>query len=402
MCKKLWIGTDSPTDFVSLDPNSINRSGSLGGVQHYGKYTEIKFIQHAISSDRNWPIILDEIFRFTNGRCMFEMRFNAIDKYFSIPKFYRLIYLLSNGTMSFLSIENYQGKLGEYLIRFTAIRRIYSNDPGWTFGILWDGKNENHLRHFIESIESQKNHKNAYEIIVCGPEIKNDYKTQIRFITSDEISETYSNISRKKNKIINSAAYNNICIAHNRYELANNFIESFELIEYEYDICVIPQKLNGSNIRVPDWVSQASDQKLTSNYLIEYGQYSPYQYIPGGLVIAKRDVLLENPFNDLATWDMAEDIELSQRLTNLGYQFKLNEITHANVLSLRKEILNDFKPANIDRFYENLDLFDTTNRIDENKGVNKYFYLGINLLKNNPKLLFKVILKRMRFGNEKQ
>ncbi|AJJ17407.1 hypothetical protein [Yersinia intermedia] len=401
MCKNLWIGNKPPIGFVELDPNCIDQSGSLDSIEHFGRYTEIKFVQYAISSFKNWPIILDDIFRFINGECLFEIRFNAIDKYFSIPKFYRLIYLLSNGSMNFLSIKNYEDKAGEYLIRFTAIRRPFNNDPGWSFGILWDGKNEGFLRRFIESIESQVDHNNTYEIIVCGPKIVSNYKTTIRFIESDEVSESYSNISRKKNKIIKSALYNNVCIAHNRYKLACNFIKSFALIKYEYDVCIIPQKLEKSGIRVPDWVSQASDQKLTSNYLIDYGQYSPYQYIPGGLVIAKRDVLLANPFNDLATWNMAEDIELSQRLTNLGYQFRLNKQTHANVLSLRKEILDDFKVANIDRFYENIDLFGITNRVTEDQSLKKYFSLGVNLLKNDPKLLLKIVLKRLRLNNEK-
>lgn len=136
--------------------------------------------------------------------------------------------------------------------------------------------------------------------------------------------------------------------------------------------------------------------------MIDYGEYSPYQYIPGGLVISKRDILLANPFNELATWDMAEDIELSQRLTNLGYQFKLNKKTHANVLSLRKEILDDFKVANIDRFYENIDLFSIENRVTEGKNLKKYFFLAVNLFKNDPKLLLKVILKRMGFRNESE
>ncbi|AJJ61720.1 Uncharacterised protein [Yersinia aldovae] len=402
MCKNLWIGNNPPIGFVGLDPICIDGSGSLNSIEHFGKYTEIQFAQFAISSFRNWPIILDYIFRFTNGECLFEIRFNSIDKYFSIPKFYRLIYLFSNGSINFLSIRNYEDKPGEYVIRFTATRRSFNNDPGWSFGILWDGKNESYLRSFIESIESQTEHNNAYEIIVCGPEIINSYKTEIRFIESDDVSELYSNISRKKNKIIKSARYNNICITHNRYELASNFIKSFESIKYEYDVCIIPQKLKNTDVRVPDWVSQASDQKLTSNYLIDYGEYSPYQYIPGGLVISKRDILLANPFNELATWDMAEDIELSQRLTNLGYQFKLNKKTHANVLSLRKEILDDFKVANIDRFYENIDLFSIENRVTEGKNLKKYFFLAVNLFKNDPKLLLKVILKRMGFRNESE
>ena len=135
---------------------------------------------------------------------------------------------------------------------------------------------------------------------------------------------------------------------HNRYKLPSNFIDSFLTFGLDFELCVVPQMLNSNKIRVPDWVSQSSDFRLTKNYWLEYGSYSPYQYSPGGMIIAKRDILLETPWNELITWNMAEDVELSQRLRNKGYVYKLNDQTKALVLSLREDIIKDFNYIDVE------------------------------------------------------
>lgn len=389
----IWLGPDAPADYVNVSLDFINTPDTRLSSEHYHKYKVINFTEACISDFPKWPFILDELFKLSDSESEFVIKFNTLSSTFSVPKFYKQIHHLSNGTVELLSLEN-SDVAGIYILNFKASRRAYSSNRSWSFGIVWDGKNENHLESYVRSVEKQIKYNSEIELIICGPapsfEINFDYSV----ISSDEHTEKYANISRKKNKIIKKAKYENICIAHNRYQLDDNFIKSFDRIKHDFDVCVVKQVLSETGERVPDWVSQASDQKLTANYLLSYGDYSPYMYVPGGLVIAKRDILLENLFNDLGTWNMAEDVELSQRLMAKDYVPRLNSRCITKVLQLRKEIIADFITPDITNFYRNIDQFSsgTTNHYNHKS----FIYRNLLQLYRDPVAFLRKIKRKLK------
>ncbi|EKO3980408.1 hypothetical protein FNJ21_004067, partial [Vibrio fluvialis] len=261
--------------------------------------------------------------------------------------------LITKGRCSLIDLKAVN-KVGGYEITIEVKVDIINVDNNWSFGLIWDGKNKKFLQAFVDSVGNQDT-ISSIEVIICGPEVELETKLDVKFVSIDDLSERMSNISKKKNLIVSNSSYSNLCIVHNRYTIPSNFISSFESFGLDYDLCIVPQVLVGSGIRTPDWVTQASDFLLTKNYWLSYGEYSPYQYSPGGLTIAKRNVLLENPWNELATWNMAEDVELSQRLRDKGYIYKLNDLSSINVLALRNEIIDDFHYAANNMFISSVD-----------------------------------------------
>lgn len=393
LSSKIWFGNNHPAGYVSLSLDFINTIDTRISALHYQKYDEINFTESCISDHTKWPIILDELFKLSTGMAKFTLKFNSLSTSFSIAKFYKQIFHLSDGNVQFLSIEN-DSKAGIYTINFLAKRRYFDNSKDWSFGIIWDGKNEGYLYEYIDSIKKIKYNDSQVEILICGPQPSFKIDLKYKLIETDQNTELFANISRKKNLIINQAEYENICIAHNRYKLNDNFIKSFDKFHHDYDFCVVKQVLLDTGERVPDWVSQASDEKLTANYLLPYGVYSPFQYIPGGLIIGKKHILNAIPFNELATWNMAEDVELSQRLRESGFLPRLNSRTVATVLNLRKEIITDFKDPDIDFFYKNLDLFHQ----DYRNKVNKYNFLKRNItqLIFHPRIFVEKLKSRFK------
>ncbi|MBY8246274.1 hypothetical protein [Vibrio fluvialis] len=322
-------------------------------AEYHRKFGKIIFTERTISQYKNWPLILDEIIRCGRYGCQFVFLISLGEKHFSIASFYKQIYLITKGRCSLIDLKAVN-KVGGYEITIEVKVDIINVDNNWSFGLIWDGKNKKFLQAFVDSVGNQDT-ISSIEVIICGPEVELETKLDVKFVSIDDLSERMSNISKKKNLIVSNSSYSNLCIVHNRYTIPSNFISSFESFGLDYDLCIVPQVLVGSGIRTPDWVTQASDFLLTKNYWLSYGEYSPYQYSPGGLTIAKRNVLLENPWNELATWNMAEDVELSQRLRDKGYIYKLNDLSSINVLALRNEIIDDFHYAANNMFISSVD-----------------------------------------------
>jgi len=389
----IWFGHNAPAGFITLSLDFIATTDTRISPSHYNKYNKITFSEACISEFPKWPFVLDELFKLSNAETTFTIKFNSLSNTFSIPKFYKQIQDLSAGTASFVRLEK-DDIAGIFTLVFTARRRSYDNSRNWSFGVLWDGKNENLLREFSLSIEKQAQHGSDIELLICGPKPSFEINIRHAVIETDDITEQYANISRKKNLLIQNSSFENICIAHNRYKLDENFIKSFDRFNHDFDICVIKQTLLDTGERVPDWVSQASDQKLTANYLLPYGSYSPFQYVPGGLVVGKKNVFNAIPFNDLATWNMAEDVELSQRLIGAGFLPRLNSRTVASVLQLRKEIIDDFKIPDVNNFYKNIDLFGTESNFSANNGT--LLKRSLNLLFSDPRSFLRKLKSKIK------
>lgn len=391
--KAIWFGKNAPEKFTCLSTHFINNPDTRLSSEHYSKYSEVVFTEAPISNYGNWPFIIDELFKLSKGKTTFKIRFRVSSPVFSTPKFYKQIHNLSAGSVEFVSLERAEKNDG-FIVTFTATRRRFDVGRNWSFGILWDGKNEEYLRSYVDSVANLANSGALTEIIICGPRPTFEIALDHTIVEADNDTEKYANISRKKNIIISQAKFENICIAHNRYKLDANFIKAFDRINHDFDICVVKQILNDTGERVPDWVSQASDQRLTANYLLNYGEYSPYLYVPGGLVIGKKHVLTAFPFNDLGTWNMAEDVELSQRLMSADYLPRLNTKTIARVLQLRKEIIADFKKPDLNNFYHHIDLFQGPHaRVDRYWAFLKR---NVKLLLSDPLSLYSTIKNRLK------
>lgn len=353
-----WIGETSPSeDYFSIPELIIKENYHRVNPSFHGSFDEIIFVENNLSDFFTWPLIIDEMVRLIDNEGIFSLKVRISSSFFSIVSLNNKLYGLSEGK---IHLESFLYEQDNIIIKFKFIRRATNIDNTWSFGIVWDGKNEDFLIKYINSINNQSI-KTQYEIIICGPYINLENNMNCHFINADETVEKYSNISSKKNLIVQKALYENICIVHNRYELDKNFIESFNYFGLDFDIVVVSQKLLDGR-RVPDWISQSSNFIFTNNYLLNYDDYSPYQYIGGGMMIAKRTTLLKYKWNELLVWNTGEDIEISKRLKDNGIEPRFNKYTSVNVLNLRKGILEDFiSLSTIDLLMANYDIYKIKN-----------------------------------------
>lgn len=333
-----WIGsTPSSEKYVSIPELIIKENYHRVNPKHHGSFDEVIFIENNLSDFFTWPLIIDELIRLLDciGKVTLKIRISS--PFFSIVSLNNKLYGLSEGN---LDLESFIYENDYILMTFMFNRKEIYLDNNWTFGIIWDGKNKIFLEKYINSIHNQTM-KTKYEILICGPNVNLNNNLNCHFIETNNDIERYSNISKKKNLIVSKSLFDNICIVHNRYELNNDFIESFNSFGLDFDIVVVKQKLLDGR-RVPDWIAQSSNYVFTKNYLLNYDDYSPYQYVGGGIIVSKRSVLLKHRWNELSVWNTGEDLELSKRLRDNGIEPRFNSYTAVNVLSLREGILEDF------------------------------------------------------------
>jgi len=185
----------------------------------------------------------------------------------------------------------------------------------YTFGITTDYKDKDQLIEVFKSIEALNIPE--YEILVVGGEKPQD--TDIcKFIQFDE-SQKPGWTTRKKNIIAETAQYENVVLMHDYYvfdkDWYKNMVEFSEVVNW--DICSCQQLLITGKRHFTDWV--VWDDPIFPRYSsLPYDEWTRIQfmYISGGLILAKKQVFIDNPFNEELVHGQAEDVEWSLRVRN--------------------------------------------------------------------------------------
>ena len=185
----------------------------------------------------------------------------------------------------------------------------------YTFGITTDYKDKDQLIEVFKSIEALNIPE--YEILVVGGEKPQD--TDIcKFIQFDE-SQKPGWTTRKKNIIAETAQYENVVLMHDYYvfdkDWYKNMVEFSETVNW--DICSCQQLLITGKRHFTDWV--VWDDPIFPRYAaLPYDEWTrvPFMYISGGFIQTKKQILIDNPFNEELVHGQAEDVEWSLRVRN--------------------------------------------------------------------------------------
>jgi len=152
-------------------------------------------------------------------------------------------------------------------------------------------------------------------------------------------------ITRKKNLMVQAATHENILLIHDYYRLSPTFLSVFENVEQDFDI-LQPRIITKEGARHSDWIvdpkwlhgimTREIAQKHmeiapTENHPV-YVCGVPYNntdlnhllYVSGGLILAKKKVLLDVPLPETHCWGDAEDLEWSKNLHKSRKSFKMN------------------------------------------------------------------------------
>ena len=209
----------------------------------------------------------------------------------------------------------------------------------FTFGIITDGSVDARLNQIIDSIEA--NNIPTYEIIIVGNSGVERERTRV--IPFDEILQPTYWITRKKNIIVEEAAYENVVLLHDYIALDADWYDGFLQFGDNYDWCVSPI-VNQNGTRFRDFTLFGHTYKTsqtTIGNVEELGPYfeshcllpytfqstpavNKYLYVSGSYYIIKRTVARETPLNEALFAFQGEDLDLTARLHEKGFLIKCN------------------------------------------------------------------------------
>ncbi len=216
----------------------------------------------------------------------------------------------------------------------------------WSFGIISDGRKNDKVTSLIRSILEQKIPN--LEVIICGPYPIPDELSDIDIIVLDDVllkEDLRAPTPAKKNKIVKAAKYNNLCILHDRFILPKKWYNNFERYGNYFDVLCMPTiDLHGNRFRV-DWMefNYPITQIKKQNRSLEYSKWTPEIIIQGGILVAKRNIILEFMFDERLHWEELEDMQLSKQayLAGAFINVDVNNFVYSDAVNHKTERRSD-------------------------------------------------------------
>jgi hypothetical protein len=187
----------------------------------------------------------------------------------------------------------------------------------WSFGIVSNGQKSNWVLELINSIEFQKIPE--YEIVICGPSPFDDNhpheNDHIRILNDVLLKDDVrAPIAHKKNVIIKESKFNNLCILHDRYLLPKKWFDRFKQYGNYFDVLCL-KNLNSDNARFGvDWMKfyYPLTARFKINRALAYDEWHEDAIIPGGVIVAKKNLIEGFRLDERLHWDELEDMQLSK------------------------------------------------------------------------------------------
>ncbi len=216
----------------------------------------------------------------------------------------------------------------------------------WSFGIISDGRKNDKVTSLIRSILEQKIPN--FEVIVCGLYSIPDEFSDIDIVVLDDIileEDLRAPTPAKKNKIVKKAKYNNLCILHDRFTLPGNWYSNFARHGNYFDVLCMPTiDLHGNRFRV-DWMNfnYPITQIRKQNRSLKYSKWTPEVIIQGGILVAKRSIILEFMFDERLHWEELEDMQLSKQayLAGAFINVDINNFVYSDSVNHKSEHRSD-------------------------------------------------------------
>lgn len=342
-----WAGAHAPLPSCTVSSRILSPEGDFREeASQHGTHTAVCLVEPDLGQYKQWPLILDEALRlFRYGeRGLLLIRFQ---KSTLMSQFAFAAFLQKRRDVSFELVA--QDKDEEGALYYTLYCTRASEKPSlstFEFALITDGRRPNQVQQFIESVLAIQNlHTLDWSIAICGPQSVEPHLSpcdgRLRFIEQSDKHAAKGWITHKKNLIVETSSAENLLIAHDRYAIPPMFIEQMRRFGADFSV-IAPAQTDLSNRRFPDWMATNSQWLCTVSAQLQYGDYSPHLYVNGGIIISKRQVLLETPWNNLLFWDQCEDIELTRRMTDAGITPRLARQVAVTVIDSRPGFLYDF------------------------------------------------------------
>lgn len=342
-----WAGTQSLFPHAKLSTRLFSAADDFreAAFQH-GVYHSVYLQEYDLAKFKQWPLILDEalrLFRYgARGTLVVQFSKSNLMSQFAFAAFLR-----RRKDFVFELLDQMITPNGMYYYEISCLRETFQPTlSSFEFAIITDGRKPDAVNRFIASVMAMTGIEHIdWSIAICGPrDIEQSVIHQtnrLRFIEQSDQHTEKGWITHKKNLIVQSSQAENLLIAHDRYELPATFLN--RMLDFGSDFSVLaPAQRDAQGHRYPDWLATNEQWQCTVSGQLQYGDYSPHLYVNGGVIISKRRVLLETPWNTLLFWDQNEDIELTRRMTDAGITPRLARHVELIVTQARAGLLYDF------------------------------------------------------------
>ncbi|MFC2110610.1 hypothetical protein ACFLSU_08590 [Bacteroidota bacterium] len=271
---------------------------------------------------------------------------------------------------------------GVFILSFKKIKNFLppnDNINSWSFGLVSDGRKNEEVLAIIESIINF-NIPN-FEILICGPSPSDKLAENIKILDDKDLYfDIRVPISKKKNRIIQNAKYNNLVIFHDRFFFPKDWFDKVKIYGNYFDgICPKIIDIETKSNRVQDWITTSLNhlqfkKMFPKKNVLEYNEWKPNWNLNGGHMIIKKHLIERVLLNPFLNWGEAEDGDMCRRLDADGF------------------CLNN---------YSDLIIYTSTNRLKQGvnkKGISKYLQIikyKLSLILNfyKRKQTFKQYLK---------
>ncbi|CAI1853633.1 Uncharacterised protein [Serratia fonticola] len=319
---------------------------------------EVVFLQHDKIPDKFWGLFIKEMFYLVapGGKIILNVgkKQNKFEAWHVRQRFFNLLE----------PISDYQALESEHETSHQIVKGTKTDVPdafpddieSWSFGLITNGDRDAWVIDFIQSVINQKIPN--YEIIICGKVDKLiNYGVFARLLSSGIIKVIDFNfrsergwITKKKNLIAENAMYANMAIFHDRYELDENWFLGMKRYGNNFQVlgCV---NITTDGERSEDWsrypenIAAATilrgwntkDVKILPSYPIfmDYRDWDENVFIPGGMIIIKKDVWRKVKWDERLYWNEQEDVWLSHMQYFYGIICRFNVNSRVIVKSKR-------------------------------------------------------------------
>jgi len=213
----------------------------------------------------------------------------------------------------------------------------------WSFGIVSDGRKNDRILAIINQIK--KFSVPNFEIIICGPPPSSDLPEFVRILEDNDLYfDSRIPISKKKNRIIENAKYNNLVLFHDRFSFPEDWYENIlEQGNYFDGFCIRIVDEDTKKHRVQDWISTSlyhfEHEKLFHDKGgVSYDRWVPNWNVNGGFMIIKKHLISRVNLNPFLHWGEAEDGDLCRRLDADGFCLTLFTGTYVTTQTHRLKV----------------------------------------------------------------
>lgn len=204
----------------------------------------------------------------------------------------------------------------------------------WSFGIVSSGSPVScaNIERAIAEITALR--LEAVEILLCGPADKlAGFKGQATVLDDRDLAGPRPPICHKKNRLLAAAQHANMVVQHDRIFFHPDWAAQVAQRGNHFEwFCPTILDDGTKSQRLQDWVAcigHLNDYRHGYGALLPRQQWRPELYADGGLIIGKRDVLRDPPFDERLYWGETEDVVFARAHDLAGH-----------LLTGREEVVN--------------------------------------------------------------